>query len=73
MPQKTPHGIYDLKQYREHTQVFRDRIHAGDVLANPSYGVCLFQFYGICNEQELASGCVYGMSGERGEKCYEKS
>jgi predicted phosphoribosyltransferase len=33
MPQKTPHGIYDLKQYREHTQVFRDRVHAGDVLA----------------------------------------
>ena len=33
MPQKTPHGIYDLKQYREHTRVFRDRIHAGDVLA----------------------------------------
>jgi len=33
MPQKTLHGIYDLKQYREHTQVFRDRVHAGDVLA----------------------------------------
>ena len=23
-------------------------------------GVCPFDFYGICNEQELASGCVYG-------------
>jgi predicted phosphoribosyltransferase len=33
MPQKTPKGVYDLKQYREHTRVFRDRIHAGDVLA----------------------------------------
>ena len=33
MPQKPPHGIYDLKQYREQTRVFRDRVHAGDVLA----------------------------------------
>ncbi len=23
-------------------------------------GVCLFQFYGICNEQESDSACVYG-------------
>ncbi|MBW1694805.1 MAG: phosphoribosyltransferase [Deltaproteobacteria bacterium] len=34
MSQKTPHGIYDLEQYREHTRVFRDRGHAGDVLAH---------------------------------------
>lgn len=33
MSQKAPQGVYDLKQYREHTRVFRDRIHAGDVLA----------------------------------------
>lgn len=33
MLQKPPHGIYDLKQYREQTRVFRDRVHAGDVLA----------------------------------------
>ncbi|MGB2929665.1 MAG: hypothetical protein WBB70_12210 [Desulfobacterales bacterium] len=33
MSQKTPQGVYDVKQYREHTRVFRDRVHAGDVLA----------------------------------------
>ena len=33
MPQKKPHGVYELKQYREHTLVFRDRVHAGDILA----------------------------------------
>ena len=33
MSQKTPHGIYDLEQYRENIRVFRDRVHAGDVLA----------------------------------------
>jgi putative phosphoribosyl transferase len=33
MSKKTLSGIYDLKQYREHTRVFRDRVHAGDVLA----------------------------------------
>jgi len=33
MSQKTPQGLYDVKQYREHTRVFRDRVHAGEVLA----------------------------------------
>ena len=33
MSQKAPHGIYDLEEYREHIRVFRDRVHAGDVLA----------------------------------------
>jgi predicted phosphoribosyltransferase len=33
MSQKSPHGIYELEQYREHIRVFRDRVHAGDVLA----------------------------------------
>ena len=28
--------------------------------SNPFSGVCPFHFYGICNEQELASGCVTG-------------
>ena len=34
MSQKTPYGIYDLEQYRERTRVFRNRVHAGDVLAH---------------------------------------
>ena len=33
MPQKKPHGVYELKQYKEYTPVFRDRVHAGDILA----------------------------------------
>jgi hypothetical protein len=33
MSQKKPHGVYELKQYREYTLVFRDRVHAGDILA----------------------------------------
>ena len=28
--------------------------------ANPFYGVCPFHLYGICNEQESDSACVYG-------------
>ncbi len=28
--------------------------------ANPFDRFCPFQFYGICNEQELASGCANG-------------
>jgi hypothetical protein len=27
---------------------------------NPFNGVCLFDFFDICNEQELISGCAYG-------------
>jgi len=30
------------------------------VRANPSTRVCPIHFYGICNEQELASGCATG-------------
>ncbi len=33
MPEKIPHGVYDLSQYKEQTRVFRDRHHAGDVLS----------------------------------------
>ena len=33
MPPKLPHGVYELSQYKEQTRVFRDRHHAGDVLA----------------------------------------
>ncbi len=29
-------------------------------------GVCPFHFYGICNEQESDSACVYGMSEIKG-------
>jgi len=39
MPQKKPHGVYELKQYREYTLVFRDRIHAGDILGGVPVGV----------------------------------
>jgi hypothetical protein len=30
------------------------------IRADPFSGVCPYHFYGICNEQELASACVYG-------------
>ena len=33
MSQKPSHRIYDLQPYREQKRVFRDRVHAGDVLA----------------------------------------
>jgi len=33
MSQKLPHGIYELSQYKERKSVFRDRQHAGGVLA----------------------------------------
>ena len=33
MPERIPHGVYGSNQYKEQTRVFRDRQHAGDVLA----------------------------------------
>ena len=33
MPKIIPHGVYDLRQYKEQARVFRDRQHAGKVLA----------------------------------------
>jgi len=33
MSKKLPHGVHKLSQYKEKTRVFRDRHHAGDVLA----------------------------------------
>jgi len=42
------------------------------IRVNPSYGVCPFHFYGICNEQESDSACVYGkiQSLEMRRKCW---
>ena len=33
MPNIMPHGVYDISQYKEQIRVFRDRQHAGNVLA----------------------------------------